>query len=127
MSKPELRTKIAEAVADYAETHPNLTYLRVSLADGGKNHCECENCQKLRPADWFWKILNEIDEKLTERNLPTRISFSSYMDTYFAPVEERLKNPQRFIMSYAPIARDYCSSISEDSVSRESRVFSATS
>jgi len=116
MSKPELRTKIAEAVADYAETHPNLTYLRVSLADGGKNHCECENCQKLRPADWFWKILNEIDEKLTERNLPTRISFSSYMDTYFAPVEERLKNPQRFIMSYAPIARDYCSSISEDSV-----------
>ena len=116
MSNDALRTKIAEAVADYADSHRNLTYLRVSLADGGKNHCECDACRKLRPADWFWKILNEIDEKLTQRNLATRISFNSYMDTFFAPEYERLKNPDRFIMSYAPIARDYCSSITEDSV-----------
>ena len=116
MSRADLRTKIAEAVADYAENHRNMTYLRVSLADGGRNHCECPECSKLRPADWFWKILNEIDEKLTQRGLPTRISFSSYMDTYFAPERERLKNPSRFIMSYAPIARDYQSSITEDSV-----------
>ena len=116
MSRADLRTKIANAVADYAQTHSNINFLRVSLADGGKNHCECDECRKLRPADWFWKLLNEIDEKLTERNLPTRISFNSYMDTFFAPEYERLKNPNRFIMSYAPIARDYCSSITEDSV-----------
>ncbi|MBR4863424.1 MAG: DUF4838 domain-containing protein [Oscillospiraceae bacterium] len=116
MSRADLRSKIADAIVDYAETHRNMTYLRVSLADGGKNHCECEECRKLRPADWFWKILNEADEKLTAKNLPTRLSFSSYMDTFFAPQEERLKNPDRFIMSYAPIARDYCSSINENSV-----------
>ena len=116
MSNDALRSKIADAVADYADNHRNMNFLRVSLADGGKNHCECEACQKMRPADWFWKILNEIDEKLTARNLPTRISFNAYMDTFFAPVQERLKNPDRFIMSYAPIARDYCSSITEDSV-----------
>lgn len=116
MSNAALRSKIADAVVDYADNHRNMTYLRVSLADGGKNHCECPECQKLRPADWFWKILNEVDEKLTARNIPTRISFNAYMDTFFAPQEERLKNPSRFIMSYAPIARDYCSSITEDSV-----------
>ena len=38
------------------------------------------------------------------------------MDTFFAPTQERLKNPNRFIMSYAPIARDYQTSITEDSV-----------
>ena len=116
MSRDDLRSKIADAIVDYADNHRNMTYLRVSLADGGKNHCECENCQKLRPADWFWKILNEADEKLTARGIPTRLSFSSYMDTFFAPQQERLKNPSRFIMSYAPIARDYQSSITEDSV-----------
>ena len=116
MSRADLRSKIADAIVDYADNHRNMTYLRVSLADGGKNHCECENCRKLRPADWFWKILNEADEKLTARGIPTRLSFNSYMDTFFAPLEERLKNPQRFIMSYAPIARDYQSSITEDSV-----------
>ena len=116
MSRDDLRSKIADAIVDYADNHRNMTYLRVSLADGGKNHCECENCRKLRPADWFWKILNEADEKLTARNIPTRLSFNAYMDTFFAPEVERLKNPNRFIMSYAPIARDYCSSITEDSV-----------
>ena len=116
MSRADLRTKIAEAIADYADNHRNMTYLRVSLADGGRNHCECPECSKLRPADWFWKILNEADEKLTERGLSTRLSFNAYMDTFFAPQKERLKNPQRFIMSYAPIARDYQSSINENSV-----------
>jgi hypothetical protein len=116
MSRADLRSKIADAIVDYAENHRNLTYLRVSLADGGRNHCECPACSKLRPADWFWKILNEADEKLTAKNIPTRLSFNSYMDTFFAPQEERLKNPDRFIMSYAPIARDYQSSITEDSV-----------
>ena len=116
MSRADLRTKIANAIADYADGHRNMHYLRVSLADGGKNHCECEACSKLRPADWFWKILNEADEIMTARNIPTRLSFNAYMDTFFTPLEERLKNPSRFIMSYAPIARDYRSSITEDSV-----------
>ena len=116
MSRADLRTKIANAIADYADTHRNMNYLRISLADGGKNHCECEACSKLRPADWFWKILNEADEIMTARNIPTRLSFNAYMDTFFTPLEERLKNPDRFIMSYAPIARDYRTSITENSV-----------
>ena len=53
---------------------------------------------------------------MTARNIPTRLSFNAYMDTFFTPLEERLKNPDRFIMSYAPIARDYRTSITENSV-----------
>lgn len=70
----------------------------------------------MRPADWLWTILNEADEKLTAKNLPTRLTVSAYMDTFFAPEKVRLKNPKRFMLGYAPISRDYQSSITEDSV-----------
>ena len=114
LSRQDVRDKITNMIADYAENHPNLTFLRVSLADGGRNHCECEECAKMRPADWFWTVLNEADAKLTARNIPTRLTFSSYMDTYFAPEKVRINNPKRFVMTYAPITRDYQSSITED-------------
>jgi len=114
MSNPKVRTAFAQCAADYAESHPNNDYLRISLSDGSCNHCECEQCRTMRPSDWYVKILNEIDEELTKRNLPTRLTFTAYLDTYFAPEHEKFNNPDRFMMSYAPIGRDYTSSITED-------------
>lgn len=114
MSRQDVRDKITDMIVDYAANHTNMTFLRVSLADGSKNHCECEECVKMRPADWFWTILNEADAKLTARGLSTRLTFSSYMDTYFAPEKVRINNPKRFVMTYAPITRDYQSSVTED-------------
>ena len=113
MSQKRVRDAFVQAVADYAENHRNYDYLRISLSDGNCNHCECEECQKQRPADWYVMTLNEIDEELTRRNLPTRLTFSSYMDTYFAPEKVRINNPSRFVMTYAPITRDYQSSVTE--------------
>ena len=114
MSRQDVRDKITDMIVDYAANHTNLTFLRVSLSDGGRNHCECEECVKMRPADWFWTVLNEVDAKLTAKGLPTRLTFSSYMDTYFAPEKVRINNPSRFVMTYAPITRDYQSSVTED-------------
>ncbi|MBR3950274.1 MAG: DUF4838 domain-containing protein [Oscillospiraceae bacterium] len=116
MSRQDVRDKITDEIVAYAEKHTNMTYLRISLADGSKNHCECPECSKMRPADWLWTMLNEADEKLTAKNLPTRLTVSAYMDTFFAPEKVRLKNPKRFMLGYAPISRDYQSSITEDSV-----------
>ena len=116
LSRRDVRDKITDEIVSYAENHTNMTFLRISLADGSKNHCECENCVKMRPADWFWTLLNEADAKLTAKKIPTRLTFGSYMDTYFAPETVRINNPKRFMMSYAPITRDYQSSITEDSV-----------
>lgn len=116
MSQDWVRSRIADEVVNYAELHPNYTYIRVSLADGNCNHCECPECSKMRPADWYVRILNEIDEKLTAKGLKTRLSFSAYVDTFFPPEYTTHNNPDRFIMSYAPIYRDYSSSIGPDSV-----------
>lgn len=116
MSNPKVRSRIADAVVEYSEKHQNVTYLHVALADGIRNHCECPECQKQRPSDFYMMILNEIDEKLTQKKLDTRIAFATYQDTMFAPENVTLRNPRRFSMNYCPINRSYIESMSENSV-----------
>ena len=111
MSQAKVRTAMAKEVADYAETHHNIDYLHVWLSDGTNNHCECEECQKMRPSDWYLMIMNEIDQELTARNLNTRIVFIAYTDTMFAPEKIKIDNPNRFSLLYAPIGRLYTESV----------------
>ena len=111
MSQPKVRTAVAKEVADYAETHHNIDYLHVWLSDGANNHCECPECVKMRPSDWYMMIMNEIDRELTARNLDTRIVFICYTDTMFAPERITIDNPKRFSLLYAPIARSYTDSV----------------
>ena len=82
-------------------------FLKGQLADGENNHCECDNCIKMRPADWYVKMLNELDEKLTAAGLATKIVFLIYVDLLWEPRTERIENPDRFILMFAPITRNY--------------------
>jgi len=116
MSQAKVRTMMVKAIVEYAKKHTNVTYLHVWLADDARNHCECEDCQKMRPADFYLMIMNELDEALTTANLQTRIVFICYLDTLFAPQHVTIQNPERFSLLYAPITRSYCSSLTEDSV-----------
>ncbi len=116
MSQPIVRSIMADAVVEYAKNHKNVDFLHVWLADGTRNHCECEECVKMRPSDWYMMIMNEIDEKLEAAGLDTRIVFISYVDTLWGPEKIAIKNPKRFSLLYAPISRSYCSSFNENSV-----------
>ena len=116
MSNPKARTIMAQAIADYAQTHRNVTYIHVWLADGSRGQCECAECQKKRPADYYIMIMNELDEELTRRNLDTRIVFICYHDTLFAPLEERIARSDRFALLYAPIHRTYTTSVQMDKI-----------
>lgn len=107
MSNAKARSIVAKAIADYAEMSPQVNYLHVWLADGRNNHCECDECQKRTVSDWYVMLLNEIDECLTARGLPTRIAYIAYYDTAFPPVTEKLKNPDRFALLLAAITRSY--------------------
>ena len=92
MSNPEARTIVAKYVTEYAYKHQNADYLHVWLADGSHNHCECDECRKKTPSDWYVMLMNEIDERLTARDLSTRVVFICYTDTTWAPLEEKIKN-----------------------------------
>ncbi len=111
MSNPEARRKVAGYVADYAVAHTNVDYTHVWLADACNNHCECEECRKMRPADWYMMMMNELDEELTARNSDARIAFIAYVDTMWGPEHVKIKNPKRFALLFAPIARKYLTSL----------------
>ncbi len=114
MSNPEARSIVAKYVTEYAYKHQNADYLHVWLADGSHNHCECAECRKKTPSDWYVMLMNEIDELLTERALETRIVFICYTDTTWAPLEEKIKNTKRFSFLLAPITRVYTSPVPQE-------------
>ncbi len=114
MSNPKVRSIMANAIADYAEKHWNVDYLHVWLADGKNNHCECPECQKMIPTDYYLMIMNELDEILTAKGLKTRIVFICYVDTMWGPEKVTIKNPERFSLLYAPIHRTYTASANEN-------------
>lgn len=109
-----VRATMTQAVVDYAAEHPDEEVVHVWLGDGSNNHCECSDCSGTRPSDLYVQILNEIDEELSQRHLDTRIVFLAYVDLLWSPRRERIRNPERFILMFAPITRSYATSILED-------------
>ena len=116
MSRADLRKKYVDIIVDMAKKNPHYSNIACCLADLRRNHCECEECQKLHPTDFLVMMVNDIDEIFTREGIPTKLSFSTYVDQQFAPKQERVKNPRRVSMSFPPIGRTYSRSITKDSV-----------
>ena len=109
-SNPEVREKIAEAIATYCKGRPDVDYLHFWLADGANNHCECENCKDTLPSDYYVQMLNRIDELLEKESAAAKIVFLIYVDLLWEPQKQRLNNPGRFVLMFAPITRTYSDS-----------------
>lgn len=112
------RALITDAIVDYAAAHPDIDVLYFWLADDSNNQCECPACQKMIPSDAYVKMLNALDEKLTRRNLKTKIAFLLYFDLLWPPVEERIQNPDRFLLMFAPITRTFTQPLSSGTYSQ---------
>ncbi len=106
-SNPEVRRIVTDDIVQYARQHPEVDVIHFWLADGSNNQCECEECRKGRPSDFYVKMLNELDAKLTSEGLPARIVFLIYVDLLWPPEHEVIKNKERFILMFAPITRTY--------------------
>ena len=106
-SSQTVRDRMTDAITAYCKKNPHVNALHFWLADGRNNHCECEACRKKRPSDWYVRMLNELDEKLTAAGLDTKVVFLIYVDLLWEPEEERLQNPDRFILMFASISRRY--------------------
>jgi len=97
----------ADLVVRYARENPSVDYLHIWLADEYNNVCECEACRKTTVSDQYVSLLNEIDRRLTAEGLPTRLVFLLYQELLWPPVKERLQNPDRFVLMFAPISRTF--------------------
>ena len=102
-----VRQRLIEEVLRYCRKHPAVDYLHFWLADGENNHCECAECSKYRPSDYYMILLNELDAALSAAGFGTKVVFLVYEDLLWEPEHFRLNNPDRFVMMFAPISRSY--------------------
>lgn len=106
-SNPRAVDDFARLVVDYARENPNVDHLHIWLADEYNNVCQCPSCRTTTITDQYVSLLNEIDRRLTDLNLPTRLVFLLYQELLWPPVRQRLNNPERFLMMFAPISRTF--------------------
>lgn len=109
-SNPQAQEQFVGKIVQYAKEHKCVDMLHVWVADEYNNHCECEKCHTLTPTDWYVQILNQIDKRLSEEGVDTQIVFLLYFELLWTPIQERLHNPKRFIMMFAPISRTFIDS-----------------
>ena len=112
MSKAWVRSRVVDWIVDYLERKPHVNFLHFWLGDAANGQCECEDCVKKTPCDFYVEMLNELDHKLKVKGNNSKIVFISYVDTLWPPVVERLNDPSRFIMAVA------CSTGTEYSANR---------
>ncbi len=113
LSNPQAREQFADKVIAYVKENPETDYLHIWLADAVNNSCECENCRKLRPSDHYVTLLNRLDERLTEIGSNTRLVMLLYVDLLWAPIQNKIKNGDRFVLMFAPITRTFEKAYSE--------------
>lgn len=110
---PAVQRLVVDAMVDYIIAHPDEEVVHTWLADGGNNHCECPRCRDTRPTDFHVRMLNAVDAELTRRGLNTRLVLCAYVDLLWGPETERIVNPDRFFILFAPITRSYMRSLAE--------------
>jgi hypothetical protein len=113
-SQELVRERITDAIRDHCAAHPEIDYVHFWLGDGMNNHCECSGCKDTLPSDYYVLMLNELDKKLTASNIKTRVVFLIYVDLLWPPQKERIVNPDRFTLMFAPITRTYSSAYTVD-------------
>ncbi len=112
-SRKDIRDTMTGAIVKYCKENPNVDFLHFWLADGPNKHCECEECQKLPPSDFYVMMLNELDEKLTAAGVDTKIVCLIYLDLLWKPEKMKVKNPDRFVLMFAPIDRTYSTTFAD--------------
>lgn len=101
------RHKLVENIVSYSKSHTSVNFLHFWLADEYNNICECDECARTTLSDQYVELLNEIDTRLTQEKLPTKIVFLLYQELLYAPLKERLHNSGRFCLMFAPISRTF--------------------
>lgn len=112
-SNPEAIDRFCDTVIDYIKEHPETDYLHIWLADECNHICECENCRKTTLSDQYVHLLNQIDQRLTKEQLDCKLVFLLYQELLYPPLTERFRNPDRFVLMFAPISRTFRESYPE--------------
>ncbi len=104
---PKVRQLMVDDIVKYLTEHPKVDVLHFWLADGVNNTCECDLCKDTSPADFYVMMLNDLDSKLTRAGIDAKVVFLIYLDLMWPPEKEKIANPDRFKLMFAPISRTW--------------------
>ena len=121
-SRQDVRDTVTDAIVDYCRENAEVDYLHFWLADAKNNNCECPECAKKRPSDFYVMMLNELDKKLTAAGVDTKIVFLIYVDLLWAPETEKIECPDRFVLMFAPITRTYTHAFMDGVTGKEAKL-----
>lgn len=107
LSNPKARKTVIDYFVNYVEENKEIDVIHFYLQDGSNNVCECEECKKAIPTDFYVELLNELDDELTKKGIKTKIAFCIYMELLLPPQTKSIINKDRFILVFAPITRNY--------------------
>jgi hypothetical protein len=105
-SNVEAREAFMQTVMVYARQHPEVDALHVWLSDATNNKCECAECRKHSPTDWYMLVINELGRRLKAEGLKTRIVLLGYFELIWPPETIKLEADNSIFM-YAPMGRCY--------------------
>ena len=103
-SNPFVQNTIVDAVIDYVHANPETDIIYFWLGDYYNNYCECPECIKYTPSDYYLEMVNKITDRLTKEGLKNKIVFSLRSQT---PIKERIIHTDNTMMMMAPISRTF--------------------
>lgn len=109
-TRPRVIETVADSVIEYLERHPEVDILHFWLADALNNTCECDDCTKIRYADAYVNIINEVTDRMKAKGIKVKLSPIAFLNTLWPPIKEKLRNKEMLIMTWAPITRTYAKS-----------------
>ncbi len=113
-SNPEARRRLVEKVLEFAREHPEVDFLHFWLSDGTNNQCECPECRRLSPSDWYVMLLNEISPRLRKIAPDMKLVFLAYTNTLWPPEQVELDlSHDNLVYMFAPISRCYAHRLSD--------------
>lgn len=110
-TRPKVIQIVADSVIEYLGRHPEVDILHFWLADAFNNTCGCDDCNKIRYADAYVNIINEVTDRMLANNIKVKLAPIAYLNTLWPPIVEKLRNRECLIMTWAPITRTFTKSL----------------
>ena len=109
-SNEHFRKELIEKAIDfYVNRYPELSYAPLSGNDSPK-FCECENCAKKTPFEWYFDFLVEIHNALQKHRKDLKVVYLAYnvaLKAEALKIPENIKDAGDMAMGFAYWGRDY--------------------
>jgi hypothetical protein len=113
-SNPRAFDMLVNHVVQYAADHPEVDVVHFWLADHVSNLCECADCQKLSPSDWYVQLVNAIADRMTQSGCNNKLVFLAYNNTRWAPTAKRIENRDgNVVFMFAPYPGCYVHALTD--------------